>query len=123
LNAFGIRVPSYDALRTPRYLYVEYDDGERQLYDIRRDPYELTNIVARVPASVRTALSRQLEALEQCHGASCGRIEDRSPPAGPRRRTTFSFRSHGATATLRPCTRHRSPWARRCSSWPAAART
>jgi len=80
LNAFGIRVPSYDALRTPRYLYVEYFDGERQLYDLRRDPYELNNIVTRVPASVRTALSRQLEALEQCHGASCRRIEDRSPP-------------------------------------------
>jgi N-acetylglucosamine-6-sulfatase len=80
LNAFGIRVPSYDALRTPRYLYVEYFDGERQLYDLRRDPYEMTNVVTRVPASVRTALSRQLEALEQCHGASCRRIEDGSPP-------------------------------------------
>src|SRR5262249_637261 len=80
LNAFGIRVPSYDALRTPRYLYVEYFDGERRLYDLRRDPNEMTNVVTSVPASVRLALSRQLEALEQCHGASCRRIEDRAPP-------------------------------------------
>ena len=96
LNAFGIRVPSYDALRTSKYLYVEYFDGERQLYDLRRDPYELTNIVARAPASLRTALARQLAALERCHGRSCRRIEDRSPAPGsiPGASPGLSFRSH-----------------------------
>ena len=79
-----------------RYLYVEYFDGERQLYDLRRDPYELTNIVARAPASLRTALARQLAALERCHGRSCRRIEDRSPPPGsiPGASPGLSFRSH-----------------------------
>ena len=31
----------FDALRTYRYLYAEYTTGERELYDLERDPYEL----------------------------------------------------------------------------------
>ena len=36
----------YAAIRTRRFTYVEYDDGERELYDLRRDPYELRNLAA-----------------------------------------------------------------------------
>lgn len=38
-------VPAFDALRTERFLYVEYPDGFRELYDIARDPAELENVV------------------------------------------------------------------------------
>ena len=30
--------PSYEAIRTPRYLYVEYVDGEHEFHDLRADP-------------------------------------------------------------------------------------
>jgi N-acetylglucosamine-6-sulfatase len=36
-------VPAYCAVRTTRYLFVKYETGEEELYDLRRDPYELQN--------------------------------------------------------------------------------
>jgi len=35
--------PSYEGLRTNRYLYVEYGNGWQELYDLAEDPYELAN--------------------------------------------------------------------------------
>jgi arylsulfatase A-like enzyme len=50
--------PRYEGLRTKRYLFLRYFDGARELYDLRRDPYELDNL-ARDPAS--RSLRRRLE--------------------------------------------------------------
>jgi arylsulfatase A-like enzyme len=36
--------PPYVAVHTARYLYVEYRRGWRELYDLRRDPWELDNV-------------------------------------------------------------------------------
>jgi arylsulfatase A-like enzyme len=36
--------PPYIALHTQRYLYVEFQNGWRELYDLQRDPWELDNI-------------------------------------------------------------------------------
>jgi hypothetical protein len=38
--------PPYIAVETKRYLYVEYRRGWRELYDLRRDPWELDNVAA-----------------------------------------------------------------------------
>jgi arylsulfatase A-like enzyme len=38
--------PPYVAVHTSRYLYVEYRRGWRELYDLRRDPWELDNVAA-----------------------------------------------------------------------------
>ena len=38
-------VPKYCAVRSYGYLYVGYENGEEELYALRRDPYELTNRV------------------------------------------------------------------------------
>ncbi len=43
--------PSYEAMRTPHYLYVEYRDDEREFYDLRTDPYELHNLVSSLSAA------------------------------------------------------------------------
>jgi N-acetylglucosamine-6-sulfatase len=68
--------PSYEAIRTPRSLYVEYETGEREYYDSRRDPFELRNIAASLsPAHART-LHRTLLRIEGCHGArACWRAQ------------------------------------------------
>jgi N-acetylglucosamine-6-sulfatase len=42
-----VSVPAYCGVRSTRYLFVHYDTGERELYDLGRDPFELQNIVAR----------------------------------------------------------------------------
>ncbi len=63
--------PPFSALRTPRWMYVEYDDGSRALYDQVTDPFELRNVVDAVdPAFVRS-LSSQLAQLDRCAGPSC----------------------------------------------------
>jgi arylsulfatase A-like enzyme len=63
---------TYEAMRTHSFLYVEYDDGERELYDLRSDPFELNNIAARVPGAVLTVLHHELMTMKRCHdGTSC----------------------------------------------------
>jgi N-acetylglucosamine-6-sulfatase len=36
--------PPYQGIRTTRWLYVRYRNGWQELYDLKRDPYELTNL-------------------------------------------------------------------------------
>ena len=36
--------PAYGAIRTESHKYVEYDNGEKELYDLQADPYELDNV-------------------------------------------------------------------------------
>jgi N-acetylglucosamine-6-sulfatase len=57
--------PNYDALFTATgYRYVEYATGEKELYDLRTDPYELTNTYN--TATSRAALASRLQALKSC---------------------------------------------------------
>ena len=42
-------IPTYCALRTPRYLFVSYETGERELYDLESDPFELRNLAGTEP--------------------------------------------------------------------------
>jgi N-acetylglucosamine-6-sulfatase len=62
------------ALRTRRYLYVEYDTGERELYDVVADPYELHNIAVGNP--LVAGLSARLRQLRACAGTACRVAED-----------------------------------------------
>jgi arylsulfatase A-like enzyme len=57
------RVPAWQALRRPGWLYVELSTGERELYDLRRDPFELANLArdpsrAAIVADMADALAR-----------------------------------------------------------------
>jgi N-acetylglucosamine-6-sulfatase len=57
-------------LRNYRYKYVEYADGESELYDLERDPDELTSLHADPAlAGLRSRLAARLHALETCAGA------------------------------------------------------
>ncbi len=71
--------PKYVGVRTPRYAYFRdlgYGaDGQRtytELYNLRRDPYELRN-VAGIPrySAIQSRLQTRLAALRHCAGASC----------------------------------------------------
>jgi arylsulfatase A-like enzyme len=65
-------LPRFTGLRTRRYKYVAHLRGGKELYDLRRDPYELTNLV-RLPrmAGVKARLAHRLARLRGCAGASC----------------------------------------------------
>ena len=39
-------IPTYHAIRTADWKYIEYDTGETELYDLKSDPYEMHNVVA-----------------------------------------------------------------------------
>jgi N-acetylglucosamine-6-sulfatase len=41
----GLPVPGWWALRTPGFTYVELTTGERELYALREDPFQLVNVV------------------------------------------------------------------------------
>jgi len=74
---------TYEALRTRRLLYVEYADGERELYDLRADPFELHNIAYRLTPTARRRLHAELRAMERCHGRrACWRAMHVRPVPG-----------------------------------------
>jgi arylsulfatase A-like enzyme len=60
------------AIRTPRYIYTEYLNGEKELYDLARDPDELVNKATDPTyAKIRVRLAARLSALTNCAGAAC----------------------------------------------------
>lgn len=68
--------PSYEAIRTQDFLYVEYQNSQRELYDLRTDPYELHDIIGTVSQTTRTLLHDKLTALQNCHtGNDCWTAE------------------------------------------------
>jgi N-acetylglucosamine-6-sulfatase len=78
-NASIVAPPKdYEGIRLGPYKYIEWPDGEKELYDINKDPYELNNIV-RDPNyfPIRAFLHAQLIRLETCVGRKC------SEPAPP----------------------------------------
>ena len=62
----------FRAIRTMRYVYAEHNTGEKELYDLQKDPFELqSRQVAPAYQSIKTDLARRLHALVNCAGASC----------------------------------------------------
>jgi arylsulfatase A-like enzyme len=65
---------NFKAVRTERYLWVEYESTQRELYDLQADPYQLTSRHADPAlASTRSTLASQLAALRTCRGSACSR--------------------------------------------------
>jgi arylsulfatase A-like enzyme len=60
---------TYEAMRTGGFLYVEYNDGETEFYDLQRDPFELRNLAGRLTLQQLVRLHEELSALEQCRGS------------------------------------------------------
>lgn len=56
--------------------YVEYDTGEKELYDLRIDPYQLANRIEQTPQSKLDSLADVLERLESCEAEGCRIAEE-----------------------------------------------
>ena len=63
---------NYEGIRLGPYKYIAWPDGEKELYNINKDPNELNNIV-KVPNfyPIRNFLHRQLRRFENCVGREC----------------------------------------------------
>ena len=73
--ANGNFAPAYKAIRTDRYLYVLYANGQQELYDMLRDPAQLASVHAkRRYRPVRKWLFGHLKTFSGCAAATC-RIE------------------------------------------------
>lgn len=60
--------PTYSAIRTPDGTYVEYRNGDREYYDQRSDPDQLTNTYPALTAQQRRWLQTTLADLRACRG-------------------------------------------------------
>jgi N-acetylglucosamine-6-sulfatase len=66
------RAEDYSAIRTQRYVYAEHTTGERELYDLELDPYQLQSLHADPAyADVARRLAGRLAALRTCAGGRC----------------------------------------------------
>ncbi len=68
-------VYEYRAIRTKDHLWVEYTSGERELYDLREDSYELTSLHETAPDGLKEDLSSRLDELRTCAAISCRTAE------------------------------------------------
>lgn len=68
-------VAEYVGLRTPDFLYVEYSDGFVELYDMKTDPFQMTNGAATADKTLLKHLSNWLHALAKCSGRQCSTLD------------------------------------------------
>jgi N-acetylglucosamine-6-sulfatase len=65
---------SYQGVRTDRYVYAEHTTGEKELYDLEKDPYELHNLwKVKSAVPIWNAMAGQLQRLRHCNGPNCQR--------------------------------------------------
>lgn len=63
---------SYRAIRTTRWLYVEYRGGQRELYDLDQDPYQLESLHReKAYDRLEARLARRVARLARCAGSAC----------------------------------------------------
>jgi arylsulfatase A-like enzyme len=75
--------PPYVGLRTERYSYVEYGNGERELYDLQLDPSQLENLAGDFAyAATVQALEALAVELGACGGEACTTTASIPGPAG-----------------------------------------
>jgi N-acetylglucosamine-6-sulfatase len=70
--------PTFEAIRTESHKYIEYDNGDVELYDLQADPYELESLHESADPALVEDLKARLEALKSCSGEGCREAEDAS---------------------------------------------
>lgn len=69
-------VPPLRGVRLQNYSYVEYDTGEKELYDLKADPYQLTNLAPKADPKLLEQLAARVQALAKCKASECRTAED-----------------------------------------------
>lgn len=61
--------PTYEALRTDAYTYVEYKNGSHEYYDRGKDPDMLHNTYAQLSSDTKKQLTSTLKKMQDCKGS------------------------------------------------------
>jgi N-acetylglucosamine-6-sulfatase len=70
----------YAGIRLGPYKYIAWPDGQKELYDITKDPYELRNIVRDGNYfAIRAFLHAELLRLQECVGRTCQEPTEKLP--------------------------------------------
>jgi hypothetical protein len=98
-------VPTNKAVRTQGHMYVEYDTGERELYDLSADPYQLQSKPRTGNEQFYSTLGSRLNVLRACSGEACRSAEwGTTPPrvtsTSPAANATGVAPSSNLTATF-----------------------
>ena len=100
-----LETPTYSAIRTPRYVFVQHSSGDQELYDLAKDPHQLQSLHADpASAGLKADLGSRLARLRACAGDSCRRGADLRLAARYRRgragcvRSTVRLRIAGSAA-------------------------
>jgi arylsulfatase A-like enzyme len=65
-------IPNYFGLRTRDHVYIEYPTtGERELYDLRRDPDQMESLHDKARPALTGRLAGRLAALRDCRAEGC----------------------------------------------------
>lgn len=65
-EGIGSTIPEFYSIRTPDWKYTEYSTGERELYDLKNDPYELNNLANQWRyRGIQAELAQQLAELKK----------------------------------------------------------
>lgn len=68
-------VVAYRGIRAENFIYLEYENGEIEFYDLIADPYQLENIANDLDAETLAILHSWLEELKACQADSCRNAE------------------------------------------------
>lgn len=77
-TAPGGQILKYVGIRTANYTYVEHATGEKELYDLKADPYQLSNIITSPNPDLLKSLATRLADLKKCAMQSC-RVAESAP--------------------------------------------
>ncbi|MDQ3911355.1 MAG: sulfatase [Actinomycetota bacterium] len=69
---------AFRSVRTDTHKYVEHENGEKELYDLDADPYELENVYQTADPALIEDLKAKLEDLKNCSEEGCREAEDAS---------------------------------------------
>ena len=78
----SIKAPpkNYRGIRLGPYKYIEWPNGEKELYNLTKDPYELNNIVRKPNFfPIRNYLQQELDRLEECRARACREVAGKLP--------------------------------------------
>jgi hypothetical protein len=79
-----VPTPTHKSVHTQRYMFTEYDTGERELYDLVADPYQLQSLTRAGNEALYSSLETRLNNLRDCSGAACRTAEWTTDATAPR---------------------------------------